>query len=172
MELKKLLFPLLLCCLTVVTKAQSEVQEANLKAAFIYNFTKYIDWNHYDVANYFIIGVIGSSPVITSLNEIAETNTVDDKKIEVRVFNNPDEIGFCNILFIPEKNPFPLPTILAKMNKGMLTISEEPGFAGQGTAFNFVIKNGKLKFEANLKALSHADVKAGSQLLKLAIIVK
>ena len=53
----------------------------------------------------------------------------------------------------------------------MLTISEEPGFAQQGTAFNFVIKKDKLKFETNLKALNQADVKAGSQLLKLAIIV-
>lgn len=171
MGLKKLWFPLLLCCLAVAVDAQSVAQEANLKAAFIYNFTKYIDWNDYENADVFIIGVIGSSPVITSLNEIAETNTVDNKKIEIRVFDNPDEIEFCNILFISQKNPYPLLSVLAKVNKGMLTISEEPGFARDGTAFNFVIKNGKLKFEANLKALSQADVKAGSQLLKLAIIV-
>ena len=147
------------------------MQEASLKAAFIYNFTKYIDWNHYDDAATFIIGIIGSSPVISPLNEIAETNTVQSKKIEIRVFNSPDDIQFCNILFIPEKSPYPLASVLAKANKGMLTISEEPDFARQGTAFNFVIKNGKLKFEANLKALGQADVKAGSQLLKLAIIV-
>jgi hypothetical protein len=171
MRLKKIWLPLLLCFLAVMADAQSVVQEANLKAAFIYNFTKYIDWNNYDNSGTFIIGVIGSSPVITSLNEIATTNSVNNKKIEVRIFNKPDEIEFCNILFIPEKNPYPLPSILAKVNKGMLTISEEPGFARRGTAFNFVIKNDKLKFETNLKALNQADVKAGSQLLKLAIIV-
>ena len=171
MGLKKIGFPLLLCCLAIVVDAQSVVQEANLKAAFIYNFTKYIDWNNYNNANTFIIGVIGPSPVINSLNEIANTNTVSNKKIELKVFDNPDKIEFCNILFISEKTPYPLPSILAKVNKGMLTISEEPGFARQGTAFNFVIKNDKLKFETNLKALNQADVKAGSQLLKLAIIV-
>jgi hypothetical protein len=171
MLLKKIWFPLLLCCLAIVVDAQSVVQESNLKAAFIYNFTKYLDWNNYNNANTFIIGVIGPSPVATSLNEIASTNTVNNKKIEVKVFNTPEEIEFCNILFIPKKNPYPLSSILAKVNKGMLTVSEEPGFARQGTAFNFVIKNDKLKFETNLKALSQADVKAGSQLLKLAIIV-
>ena len=171
MRLKRLWFYLLFCCLAVVADAQPGMQEANLKAVFIYNFTKYIDWNHHDSADMFIIGVIGTSPVIASLNELAKTNTVDNKKIEVRVFNNPNEIEFCNILFIPKKNPYPLSAVLDKVNKGMLTISEEPGFAVNGTAFNFVIKNGKLKFETNLKALSQADVKAGSQLLKLAIIV-
>ena len=171
MGLKRLWIPLLFCCLAVSAAAQNGVQEANLKAAFIYNFTKYIDWNDYDNANTFIIGVIGTSPIIASLKEIAETNTVYNKKIEIRVFNNPDEIEHCNILFIPEKTSYPLSSILGKMDKGMLTISEEPGFARQGTVFNFVIKNGKLKFEANLKALNQADVKAGSQLLKLAIIV-
>lgn len=171
MRLKKLWFFLQLCFLVIVANAQPGAQEANLKAAFIYNFTKYIDWNQYDSTDAFIIGVIGYSPVTSSLNEIAATNTVNDKKIEVKVYNNPDEIEFCNILFIPKETSYPLSSILAKMNKGMLTISEEPGFAVKGTAFNFVIKNGKLKFEANLKALNQADVKARSQLLKLAIIV-
>ena len=171
MAVKKTCFSLLLCCLAVAAAAQQLVQEANLKAAFIYNFTKYIDWNHYDSSNTFTVGIIGPSPVIASLNEIAKTNTVGDKKIDVKVFDNPDQIEFCNILFISKTSPYPLPSILDKVNKGTLTISEEPGFAIRGTAFNFVIKNGRLKFETNLKALSDAEIKAGSQLLKLAIIV-
>ena len=171
MRLKKFCLSLLLCCLAVVACAQPEIQEANLKAVFIYNFTKYIDWNHHDSTDTFIVGIIGSSPIITSLNELAKTNMVDNKKMEVKIFDTPDEIEFCNILFIPKKNPYPLSAILEKVNKGTLTISEEPGFAEHGTAFNFVIKNGRLKFETNLNALSQADVKAGSQLLKLAIIV-
>jgi hypothetical protein len=171
MGLKKHWFLLQLCCIAAVVNAQTGVQEADLKGAFIYNFTKYIDWNQYDDGDTFIIGVIGSSSVVRSLKEIAETNTVNSKKIEIRFFDNPGEIEFCNILFIPENIHFPLSLILSKINKGMLTISEERGFASEGTAFNFVRKNGKLKFEVNLKSLSKADIKASSQLLKLAIIV-
>lgn len=171
MGLKKHWFLLQLCCIAAVANAQPGAQEADLKGAFIYNFTKYIDWNQYNNGDKFIIGVIGSSSVVKSLMEIAETNTVNSKKIEIRFFDDPEEIEFCNILFIPENIPFPLSLILSKINKGMLTISEERGFASEGTAFNFVRKNGKLKFEVNLKALSKADIKASSQLLKLAIIV-
>jgi hypothetical protein len=61
--------------------------------------------------------------------------------------------------------------ILSKTRPGVLTVSEQPGFAEAGTALNFVVVNNRLKFEANLKAISAAGLKAGSQLLKLAIIV-
>jgi hypothetical protein len=171
MRLKKILFLLSLCFFAGSVEAQSVVQEENLKAAFIYNFTKYIDWSDYNNSGVFIIGVIGPSPIIMSLNEIAKTNTVNNKRIIIKLYNKPEDIEYCNILFIPEKNPYPLQSILDKINKGTLTISEENGFAKQGTAFNFVVKNDKLKFETNLKALYLADLKAGSQLLKLAIIV-
>ncbi|MES1224887.1 MAG: YfiR family protein, partial [Bacteroidota bacterium] len=61
--------------------------------------------------------------------------------------------------------------ILEKVEKRTLTVSEEEGYAKRGTAFNFVIKNDKLKFESNLNAINAAGLKAGSQLLKLAILV-
>ncbi|MEO5907735.1 MAG: YfiR family protein [Ginsengibacter sp.] len=64
-----------------------------------------------------------------------------------------------------------VPLFLFAQNDSVPTISEQPGFAEQGTAFNFVVKRNRLKFEANLKSISSAGLKAGSQLLKLAIIV-
>src|SRR6185436_1334057 len=98
-------------------------------------------------------------------------NTVKGKRIVIRHFNKPDEIANCQILFIPKNSPFQLQAILEKIGKGVLTISEEPGFARQGTAFNFILNNDKVKFEANLKAIYTAGLKAGAQLLKLATIV-
>jgi hypothetical protein len=163
-----LLFCLIPCGQLVV--AQNRAEESNLKAAFIYNFIKYIDWNDAG-SNEFSIGVIGPSSIYKSLQEIAASKTVNDKKIIVKYFDSPDEITFCNILFISEKDPFSLSSVLAKVGKGTLTISEEPGLATQGTAFNFVEVRDKLKFEANVKSISSAGLKASSQLLKLAKIV-
>jgi YfiR/HmsC-like len=168
---KNLLFVILFCAFAGTVTAQTEEQEANLKAVFLYNFTKYIEWETGNNTNEFIIGIIGSSAVTESLFEIARTNTAKNKKIVVRIFRRPEEIGNCQVLFIAEKTPFSLPAILERSGKGILTVSEKAGFARQGTAFNFVIVNDKLKFEANLKAIYSADLKASSQLLKLAIIV-
>ncbi len=151
--------------------AQTQDQESNLKAAFIYNFTSYIDWEIDPGGNEFIIGIIGSSALEKPLSEIAKTSLAKNKKIVLKHFSKLEDISYCNILFIPKNCPFPLQSVLEKVDKGVLTISEEPGFARLGTAFNFVIINDKLKFEVNLKTIFTAGLKASSQLLKLAIIV-
>ena len=151
--------------------AQEEAEESNLKAAFLYNFTKYIDWNNTDSSDVFAIGVLGSSAIYAPLEEIAQTKMANNKRIVVRHFNNPSEITFCNILFISARSPFSLSSILDKTGKGTLTVAEEPGFAQKGVAFNFVLINDKLKFEANMKSIADAGLKASSQLLKLAKIV-
>lgn len=150
-------------------KAQPGQGEAALKAVFIYNFTKYIDWDN--IGNEFVIGVIGSSPIENSLTEIAKANTIKNKRIVIRHYTRPGDIRTCQILFIAKKSSYSLPSILNEVGKGVLTVSEEDGYSRQGTAFNFVIINDKLKFEANLKAIDGAGLKASSQLLKLAIIV-
>lgn len=151
-------------------RSQSIGEASSLKAAFIYNFTKYIDWDLSNT-NEFTIGVLGSSSIYNSLLEISKTKTVNDKRIVILHFNKPEEITNCNILFISANSSHSLSPILAKVNKGTLTISEEAGLAEEGTAFNFVVRNDKLKFEANVKSINAAGLKASSQLLKLAIIV-
>ncbi len=152
--------------------AQNVQQEANLKAAFIYNFTKYIDWGTYERDSIFVIGVAGDSPIIHSLNAIGASSKINNKRIIVKIINSGGEISDCDIVFISKKCRMSLNYILARTKPGVLTISEQPGFAEAGTAFNFVVINNRLKFEANLKAISSAGLKAGSQLLKLAIIVE
>lgn len=170
--LKKGAFLLLLFCSSFsLTMAQSKGQESNLKAAFIYNFTKYIDWDNGDSQNKFIIGILGQSALDGPINEIAKTNFIKNKRIVLKHFSNAEDISYCHILFIPRGNGISLQSVLEKIDKGVLTISEEPGFARQGSAINFVVNNDKLKFEINLKALNSAGLKAGSQLLKLAVIV-
>jgi hypothetical protein len=169
--LKRFLFLMLICSFWKIATAQTREQEANLKAVFIYNFTRYIDWDTSNIENDFVIGVIGSTAVTEPLSQIAKTNTVKNKKIIIRHFSSPDEITQCNILFISANSTFSLSSVLSKLNKGTLTITEEAGLAEQGAAFNFVVVNDKLKFEANVKSINAAGLKASSQLLKLAIIV-
>lgn len=151
---------------------QQEAAEYDLKAAFIYNFTKFIDWSAYLKEDDFTIGVIGNSKIISSLNVIAQSSRVNEKKIVIKQFAKAEDIDFCHILFIPHDTPILLQSILTKAAvKGTLIISEKEGYAKKGTCLNFVILNNKLKFEANMNAFNTADLKAGSQLLKLAIVI-
>ena len=167
--IKKLLLISFILSFAANAKAQTEQGEAALKAVFIYNFTKYVDWDN--IGNEFVIGVIGSSPIENALTEIAKTNTIKNKKIIIRHYARPQDIRTCQILFIAKKSSYSLSSILNEVGRGVLTIGEEDGYSREGTAFNFVIINDKLKFEANLRAIDEAGLKASSQLLKLAIIV-
>ena len=81
---KYLLFILFLTFFGAVFAQRNPDQEANLKAAFIYNFTKYIDWGNYDKGNNFVIGVAGDSPIFESLQAIARVSRVNDKMIVVK----------------------------------------------------------------------------------------
>jgi hypothetical protein len=176
-KISKYLLALLLigyCQLPIANAIQqpkTEAEEYALKAAFLYNFTKYIEWNSSNNGDEFIIGVVGYSPVIKYLADIAQTKSVNGKKIVIKQFFKPDEIKFCHLLFIPQQSNYTLQAILAKVGRGTLTVSEEDGYAAQGTALNFVLVNNRLKFESNIKALDEAGLKASSDLLKLAIIV-
>jgi len=172
MLLKKLLFIVVLLCTNHWAMAQDGEQEANLKAAFIYNFTKYIDWGSYNSNYMFVIGVVGDdSPVIPALREIAKSRTINNKRIEIRIIDNLSKLRDCDVVFITKQSRFPLSSILNRLGLGVLTIGESDGYASRGTDFNFVVVNDKLKFEANLNAIAASGLKAGSQLLKLAIIV-
>lgn len=160
-------------CSVSIWGQKDKASEYNLKAAFIYNFTRYIEWKEESGENEFIIGIIGTSPINDPLSEIVKTETVDNKKITIKRFSKPADISFCHILFISQNAGAALDDILAKTSgKGMLIVSEQNGYAELGTAINFVIINRKLKFEANVKAINSAGLTASSQLLKLAIIIK
>ncbi|HEY8896619.1 MAG TPA: YfiR family protein [Niastella sp.] len=167
-----LLFYFIICSY-IPNRQIDKASEYNLKAAFIYNFTKFIEWKMISTDNEFVIGIIGASPIYDPLAEVIKTETVDGKKIIIKQFNKAADISDCHILFISRSAGSALEDILAKTTgKGMLIVSEQDGYAKSGTALNFVIVNRKLKFEANVKAINAAGLAASSQLLKLAIIVK
>lgn len=150
----------------------SDAEEYKLKAAFIYNFTMYLEWQPPYIENEFIIGVVETSPINKYLEEIAKTEKVNGKKINLKKFNNLDDIRFCHVLFIPKDCNFSLEEIIVQPElKRTLTISEKEEYAKKGAAINFVEKDHKLKFEVNINTLESAGIKASAQLLKLAIVI-
>ena len=152
--------------------AQPGETEPNLKAAYIYNFTRYINWDASHDDEDFIIGEMGYSELDSALGTIARNYLVNNHRITLKHYSRPENIDYCHVLFIPEKCGYPLRSILGRLGKGVLTVAERKGYAREGVALNFVLVNDKLKFEANEKAINNMGLKASSQLLKLAIIVK
>lgn len=156
---------------------KTEVEEYVAKAAFIYNFTKFVEWEKPESNNApsFVIGVLGDSPIHQHLLDLASSKTINNKKIEVVkcTATSPSNCR-CQILFIPE-------TITSKdfkdfiselTTKNVLIISERKGFLDQGSAINFLIIERRIKFEINMSSLNKSNLKASSQLLKLASTIQ
>jgi Fe-S cluster assembly iron-binding protein IscA len=150
---------------------QGPASENEVKAVFIYNFTKYIDWKQ-NASGQFVIMVIGDSPVIPALKEIAKRNKVKNMRIVVVTVGSPEHISNANIVFVPETERDQLRSVLAKTASGnILVISETEGSAHSGSGINFVNEDNRVKFEINNNSLKRHGLQASSQLLKLAITV-
>lgn len=167
---------IILICMFVLTVgksyAQSEAEESSLKAAFLYNFTHFIEWDDNVFPDEFVIGVVGNSLIDEPLEEIAKTRKVNSKKIVIRYYKTSAEVEKCNILFISKNCKASLSEFLTKPElKKTLIIGEKEEFAQNGAGINFVIVDKKLKFEVNKKSLDEAGLKVSAQLLKLAIII-
>lgn len=147
---------------------------AKLKASYIYNFTKYIDWPDKYKQGTFVIGVLGSSSFYNDLTALLSTKTVGAQKFEIKSFISAESVsGVCHVLFIPSENSSLLPDVLKKLkNNSTLIVTEKSGLAKQGSAINFVVENNKQKFELNKTNIEKYNLKVSNTLLSLAVLIE
>ena len=146
--------------------------EYDLKALFIFNFIKYVDWPQAIEAADFKVGVLGQYEILESLRKVSDQKKINNRKIEVEVFVDPDDIN-CQLLFIPRTMSDRLPECINKFSgKGVLIVTEGKNLATRGSSINFVMVENKMKFEINQNAVHKAGLKLSSQLLNLALVVK
>ena len=173
-NMKNLYIILLFICSLLPVSVFADVNpEDQYKAVFIYNFTKYIQWPNYDNMETYKIAIIGDSEIIIPLKEIEKKRTVNNKKIKIIHFQDIHDINICHILFISASEKKRLSDILQKVkDNNILTVSDSMGFAHEGVSINFIIVDGKIKFEINNSSIDQAGLQVSSHLLKLAILVE
>lgn len=146
-------------------------QDYKLHPVYIYSFTKYIIWPEAYKEGDFEILVLGDSPIIKELGTMAGAKkTPDNRNIVINKIGSPAEIKKCNVLFVPAAKSKLLADILGRVgNQSILVITEEEGLGVKGSNINFIIKEGKLAFELNQGTLTKQNLKASSELSRLAI---
>lgn len=153
--------------------AQNIDTNAKYKAMFVYNFTKYFEWPQSYKDGNFVIGILGNSPLLSELNNMASTKKVGNQSFEIKTFPNVAAITNCHMLIVAPDVATPLTEIIAKIKKNStLLITEKQGFAKQGAAINFVVQNNKPAFELNKSNAEKQDLKVSTNLLSLAILVE
>ncbi|EMR02921.1 YfiR family protein [Cesiribacter andamanensis] len=148
---------------------QAQGTDYKFHTVFIYNFTKYIKWPDEAPAGSFVIGVLGKSGITEPLKEMAATKTVNGKPIEIKIYNTVEEIKDCHMMFIPTDRSKDLAAIRSKLaSQPTLIISEKAGLAQQGSAINFILADGRWKFEVNQASTELHKLKISQELVKFA----
>lgn len=168
---KYLTLSLIAFCFTFAAKAQ--LGDYKFHTIYIYNFTKYVEWPSTYKTGDFVIGVLGSSPIITQLRRATANKTVGTQKIIIKQYNNLAAIDNPHILFIPNLQSKNLEAIKKKLEgKSNLIVTEKNGLAKQGSHINFILRDGKWRIELNSAAVEAAGMKVSNQLSRIAIPVR
>lgn len=176
--MKKLLFifvsVLLLSSWIVVVPDQSEDANAKIKAIYIYNFTKYIEWPASYREGNFVVGVLGTSvPVLSELNKMAASKTVGTQKFEIKPVSTAADCAKCHIVYILSDNSSQLSDVLGKVKgKSALIVTDKSGLATKGSGINFIVEGNKQKIELNRSNIEKYKLKVASTLVEMAVQVK
>jgi hypothetical protein len=147
-------------------------QNEKFKALFMYNFTKYIEWPASHRQGDFVIGVLGNSPLTKELETIAGKQKVGSQNIVVKTYGTVDEIGYCNVLYIPPSKSSQISFVVNKLaDKSTLLITDKEGLALQGAGINYIMDGDKLKYEVNKNNIEKKGLTVSNALLTLGIVV-
>jgi hypothetical protein len=151
-------------------------REYAIKAAYLYNFGRYVEWppDAFESSGApFVIGVLGKDPFGTILDEIAANKRIEGRRIVARRFATMAEYTPCQILFVAASASPQQKAEAIKMAResAVLLVGEGSGFAKQGAAVNFFIESNRVRFEINTEAARRGQLKISSKLLSLAKIV-
>jgi len=154
---------------TYAAGADAPMLEYQVKASYLYNFTRFITWPNDAFARdgTFNICVVGAERFGATLDALAG-DRVDGHAITVRRLEQAAQGrgARCHILFVPAgRDPATPP---GRAERGLLTVGETPGFLERGGVINLVEINGRIRFEISQAAAQQAGLVVSSQLLSLA----
>ena len=146
---------------------------SKMKAIFIMNFTKLIEWPKSYREGNFVVGVVGESPLYAELIKMAKTKKVANQSLQIKKFSTPKDIGKCHILYVSRDKSEEILSVIKKVKtNSTLIITEKKGLVERGAGINFIIKNNRQKFELNKKNVEKYKLKVSSNLEALAFNVK
>jgi hypothetical protein len=150
---------------------QGLLAQNNIKyqALFVYNFTRYIEWPN-NSSSEFVIGVVGKSNIYDELQSVTQGKVVGSQSIKIKKVQNVNEMGYCNILFISNDVSSQVSQLAAQIkDNNTLIITERAGLINKGAGINFIINDGKQKFEINKMSLEKRGLKVNKQLVDMAV---
>jgi len=168
-----LLMLTLACPVAGLAQAPSEYE---VKAAFLYNFAKFVDWPSGAFPSNeapFLICVLSQNPFGNQLQQITDGKRVGGRRIQVLFLDRVRDARTCQVLFISSSERSQIKEVLENLRgSNTLTVGDTSGFAQSGVAINFILEQDRVHFEINVKSAQKAGLKLSSKLLSVAKVVE
>ncbi len=163
----------LFCGSIGVAKAPGEYE---IKAVYIYNFAKFVEWParaFEDAGSPFVIGIIGDDPFGKIMEDTFDDKTVNGRKFTIKRYKRVRDIKACHIIFVSLSEERNIQSIIeAIRNEPTLSVGDSERFIDKGGIISFIVEDKKVRFNVNVCAARQAGLKISSKLLKLAKEVK
>jgi hypothetical protein len=156
--------------------AQGSSSEYQMKAAYLLNFLKFVEWPEDAFADPLapvVIGVVGNNPFGFALQQITLGKTVQGRNVIVRRYRVGEDLRGSHILFISASEQKRLPEILSSLRgASVLTVADMDRFLEAGGMIQFSLEETRVRFTINPNATNQTKLKLSSKLLSVARVAK
>ena len=163
---------LMLVSLTIAAANAQQLDEYQVKAAFLYNFARFVEWPPDAFRNSsepFRICVLGPDPFGRALDEFVDGKTIGSRPVLVRRISNLPPPGECNLLYVSSTaGKGILSALAASVMPGILTVGEANSPSSRSVIINFIPENGKIRFQINADIAARTRLHISSKLMNLA----
>lgn len=157
------------------TLADDHTVEYKVKAAYLYNFLKFVWWPESVLAadkSEITICLLGQNQLATYLEPMVQMQA-QGRNITITAITNVSQARDCQLLFISASEANNLPQIMDGLKDAQyLTVSDVENFAAKGGMIGFALKEGKVVLEINIQATKKANLEISAKLLEVANIIK
>jgi hypothetical protein len=147
-----------------------EALEASVKAAYLYKFLSYVDWPHAAFASADapqVIGVMGNDELLGELQRLVAGRVVNGHPLVATRIVPGDSVDLLHVLYIGRAARTG-PALRSVAGRPVLTVTDAPAALGEGSILNFLLVQGRVRFEASLPAAERAGLKLSARLLAVA----
>jgi len=160
------------CALAFAQSVGPEYTEYQLKAGYLWNFSRYVDWPARSFSrpdSPLVIGIVGQDRFGDDLRKLVAGKKVEGHALVVRKAENLEQCRDCQILFVSASERRRVPDIIQALKGApVLTVGESEGFIQAGGIINFRLRNQELILEINRQAAEKVGLTISSKLLQVA----
>ena len=146
-------------------------REAQFKAAYLFNFVKFVEWPA-AVGDTLTVCFVGGEGVLEALADGIDAKRIGARKLAARRLDGAAPAEGCNAVYIDEASSASVTALIGARQDSVLTISDAKAFASQGGMIELFTDSNRLRFNINIDAAQKAGLRISSSLLSLAASVK